>query len=81
MLGSRQLGPRRGGPEKANCENMAKKGAVAWGREGSVLRGYAGGSVGQTRLDHADADAFSDPAFYIECPDRGAAGMRGWSEG
>ena len=53
--------------------DRAKKGVLVGGREDSALRGFAGASTGPARREHVDDDAFSDPAFYIRCPDREAA--------
>jgi hypothetical protein len=50
-----------------------KKGVLGGGREDSALRGFAGTSAGPARRERVDDDAFSDPAFYIRCPDREAA--------
>jgi hypothetical protein len=55
---------------------MAKKGGVGVGREDSALRGFAQGSVDPARLEHADDDAFPDPAFYLKYPDRGSGEAR-----
>ena len=57
-------------------KDMAKKGGVGVGRENSALRGFAEGSAGPARLEHADDDAVSDPAFYLKYPDQDAAGAR-----
>ena len=52
-------------------KDLAKKGGVGVGREGSALRGFAEGSVEPARLEHADNDVFPGPAFYLKYPDRG----------
>jgi len=53
--------------------DRAKKGVLGVGGEDSALRGFAGASAGPARREYVDDDAFSDPAFYIRCPDREAA--------
>ncbi len=55
---------------------IAKKGGVGVGREGSALRGFAEGSAEPARLEQANDDAFSDPAFYLNYPDRGSGEAR-----
>jgi hypothetical protein len=60
--------------------DTAKTSSVGGGCEDSTLRGFAGASAVPTPLEHADDDAFSDPAIYIKWPNREAAGMRRWSE-
>ena len=56
--------------------DVAKKGGVGEGREDSALRGFTGGSAGSARLEHADDDAFPDPAFYLKYLDRGSGEAR-----
>jgi hypothetical protein len=58
--------------EVLKVEDIAKKGGMVVRREDSALREFAGGSAGLARLEYADDDAFSDPAFYLKYPDRGS---------
>ena len=55
---------------------IAKKVGVGGGREDSALRRFPEGSAEPARLEHADDDAFSDPAFYLKYPDRGSGEAR-----
>ena len=55
---------------------IAKQGGVGVGHENSALRGFLEGSVEPARLEHADDDTFSDPAFYLKHSDRGLGEAR-----
>ena len=49
---------------------IAKKVGVGGSREDSALRRFPEGSAEPARMEHADDDAFSDPAFYLKYLDR-----------
>lgn len=55
---------------------IAKKGGVGVGHENSALRRFPKGSVEPARLEHADDDAFPDPAFYLKYPGHGSGEAR-----
>ena len=57
-------------------KDPTKKGGIGGGYKGYTFRRYAGGSAEPARLDHADDNALSDPAFYLRYLDRGSGEAR-----
>ena len=55
---------------------IAKKVGMGGSREDSALRGFSESSAELAPLEHADGDAFPDPAFYLKYPDRGSGEAR-----